>query len=597
MKGSPSPAFLWPQDVAVKKAGASEFGYVMRKREPRFAKITRYLAREVNPSFKVLSMAGLSYADNFLKLHAEGLCYRDINRDNLFFDPDTGDVRICDNDNVDVDGQLGGILGTGPFMAPEIHRREATPSILTDLYSLSVILFEMFMIHHPLYGQRVEQFAEPGRGRELLLLGTDPLFIFDPDNNDNAPDPALDLNPLAYWPIYPEFLRKQFVRAFTEGLIDPQARVLDREWQKSLARLRDCIFLCPGCGVEVFYDVHRLKASGNLAPCWNCDRVPLAPVRVRVNDHTVMLTAGAELHPHHLDPDRLYDYSRVLGSVSSDGRILSNLDGQTWTVSTLSGGSLPVAPGSAFALVESLTEYGPEYAIAKALRSGLAHGNPHTPAEIYQLWAVLYNLMGQILRAVDLVFGHLAWSGLFGYFIGMAVMRPRSAVKLLTVGYLTAATLHTVWDASDGFNLPLEMAVGLTGYCLMAIAILKARKISPSRKDNFASTMTKMRTVPPSLPVQVEPALVIAGKCFPMRVGLVQMNDVPGLEPAGGDGMVGEFNVNPKDPRMIGLKNLSASVWVRRTGSGEERTIEPGKSVHLTGGSTIHFGAIEGKVR
>jgi len=208
----------------------------------------------------------------------------------------------------------------------------------------------MFMIHHPLYGRRVGRFGQPGREREMLLLGTAPLFIFDPENEDNAPDPALDPNPLAYWPVYPEFLRKQFVRAFTEGLIDPQARVRDREWQKALARLRDCIFLCPDCGVELFYDGERFKATESLAPCWYCHHLPDPPVRMRVNGHTVMLSAGAELYPHHLDPERLYDYSRVLANVSQDGRQLMNLSGETWTVTTLSRGDVEVGSGTGIAL-------------------------------------------------------------------------------------------------------------------------------------------------------------------------------------------------------------------------------------------------------
>jgi hypothetical protein len=34
-----------------------------------------------------------------------GYSYRDISFGNLFFDPDTGDVLICDNDNVSANGK------------------------------------------------------------------------------------------------------------------------------------------------------------------------------------------------------------------------------------------------------------------------------------------------------------------------------------------------------------------------------------------------------------------------------------------------------------------------------------------------------------
>jgi len=350
-KGSPSNGFLWPEDL-VMNAGQTEFGYVMPLREPRFADLAAHLRNEVNPSFAVLALAGLRFAGAFLSLHLDGLAYRDISHTNLFFDADNGDVCICDNDNVDVDKRPGGILGSGPFMAPEIHRREAFPSTLTDLYSLAVILFEMFVMHHPLYGRRLGRQEYQLSGGELKLLGTDPLFIFDPQNHGNAPDPTFDLNPLAFWPIYPAFFRDQFVQAFTKGLTSPEDRVTDREWQRALARLRDSIFPCPACGMEVFYDAELYQATRTLTPCWNCHAPLLPPARMRVNGHTVMLAAGAELYPHHLEPQCLYDYSRILAKVSGDGTEWTNQSAEPWTVRTVAGETVQVRPGDGIPLAD-----------------------------------------------------------------------------------------------------------------------------------------------------------------------------------------------------------------------------------------------------
>ena len=69
----------------------------------------------------------------------------------MFFDPDTGDVLICDNDNVSANGiDNSSVYGTPRFMAPEIVMGQAKPSRNTDLYSLAVLLFYMFMMGHPL---------------------------------------------------------------------------------------------------------------------------------------------------------------------------------------------------------------------------------------------------------------------------------------------------------------------------------------------------------------------------------------------------------------------------------------------------------------
>ena len=59
----------------------------------------------------------------------------------MFFDPDTGDVLICDNDNVSANGiDNSSVYGTPRFMAPEIVMGQAKPSRNTDLYSLAVLL-------------------------------------------------------------------------------------------------------------------------------------------------------------------------------------------------------------------------------------------------------------------------------------------------------------------------------------------------------------------------------------------------------------------------------------------------------------------------
>ena len=66
-----------------------------------------------------------------------------------------GEALICDNDNVTIDNSpTSEVLGTSHFMAPEIVRGEALPSTKTDLFSLAVLLFYMFMFHHPLEGKR-----------------------------------------------------------------------------------------------------------------------------------------------------------------------------------------------------------------------------------------------------------------------------------------------------------------------------------------------------------------------------------------------------------------------------------------------------------
>jgi RsiW-degrading membrane proteinase PrsW (M82 family) len=92
-----------------------------------------------------------------------------------------------------------------------------------------------------------------------------------------------------------------------------------------------------------------------------------------------------------------------------------------------------------------------------------------------------------IPRILGSVAGHMAYSGYFGYFIGLSVLKPRSFWQILGVGYLSAAGLHALWNAT-GFLSSLVLAVvGVLSYAFLAAAILKARALSPTREHNFAT--------------------------------------------------------------------------------------------------------------
>jgi len=189
-KGPPNDRFLWPLDIALCQ-GFSSFGYLMPLREARYRGLADLMNREVDPSFRTLTSVALELADSFLRLHSLGLCYSDISFGNIFFDPNTGEIVICDNDNVAVDGEgISGVLGTPRFMAPEIVCGEARPNAGTDLYSLAVILFYIFMVHHPLEGRREREISCLDLNSMQKLYGTEALFILIPSMARTVRSPA-----------------------------------------------------------------------------------------------------------------------------------------------------------------------------------------------------------------------------------------------------------------------------------------------------------------------------------------------------------------------------------------------------------------------
>jgi len=100
---------------------------------------------------------------------------------------------------------------------------------------------------------------------------------------------------------------------------------------------------------------------------------------------------------------------------------------------------------------------------------------------------------GIVFRAIDIVFGHAAYSGCFGYFIGLAWMKPQNRARTLLIGLVFSLILHDAWDtlpsyAAEGApQMAVFGALGLIIYASLAAAILKARQISPTRSQNFAT--------------------------------------------------------------------------------------------------------------
>jgi serine/threonine protein kinase len=355
--GPPSDKFLWPLELA-SADGVPDYGYVMPLREARYKGIVDMMKRRVEPSFRALATAGFELSHSYQLLHSKGLCYRDLSFGNAFFDPDSGDILICDNDNVAVDsGAQASVLGTPRFMAPEIVRGEALPSTQTDLFSLSVLLFCMFMVHHPLEGKKELAIKCLDYPAMTKLYGTEPIFIFDPSDASNEPDPSYHKNALVFWKIYPKFLRDLFIKAFTDGIRDPQhGRVRESNWRAAMVRLRDSIFYCASCQAENFYDADALAASGGMpGMCWSCSKQLVLPPRIRIGRNVVMLNSDTKLFPHHVDDNMIYNFTQPVAAVAQHPKDptlwgLKNLSQENWVSSTSEGTVKDVAPGSSLSL-------------------------------------------------------------------------------------------------------------------------------------------------------------------------------------------------------------------------------------------------------
>lgn len=354
-RGSPDRRFLWPLEL-VSSAAHAGYGYVMPLREARYRSVHELLAGKSSPTYAALTNAAYNLVDAFLQLHTAGLSYRDINDGGVLFDYSNGDVVICDNDNVYVNG-LGdaGVKGKMRWMAPEIVRDEASPSTDTDLYSLAVLLFFMFLTHHPLEGKKESAIRALDMKAMRMLYGTHPVFIYDPNDVTNRPTREHHPNAVELWPNYPKFLQRLFVRSFTDGLRDPaNGRVRENEWRKALARMRDSLYFCTNCHEEQFFDA---EVANDSRRCTECGKTPGTPFRMRLEntDIVVVLAEGRRLYEHHLRVQQDYKFDTCLAEAvakpSQPNVIgLRNLSQDTWVVKAAAGEESHVPPGKAVAI-------------------------------------------------------------------------------------------------------------------------------------------------------------------------------------------------------------------------------------------------------
>jgi serine/threonine protein kinase len=350
--GAPGPQFLWPTEMVTSK-GSSSFGYLMPLREPRYRGFLDVVNGRVDPTFEILMTVGLNLVDSFHKLHAAGLCYRDISFGNGFFDPSTGETLICDNDNVSANNSPSeSVLGTPDFMAPEVVLRKARPSRETDYFSLSVLLFYLFHIQHPLLGKKILNIRVWDLPAREKLFGSEPVFIFDPSDHSNQAinDPKVDpigeagKNAIPYWrSIYPQELKNAFTTSFTVGIRYPDRRLLATNWKKVLTNALNSIIRC-SCGSENFVDPGAQNQR-----CWKCDKAVTSSFRLETDSQTILVYSGKRILESHLIEPTLSPMSRQIGEVLThpqrkDVLGLCNRTNQTWTAQPVDGSPMVTIP-------------------------------------------------------------------------------------------------------------------------------------------------------------------------------------------------------------------------------------------------------------
>jgi len=365
-KGSPSDNFLWPKQVLECEG---QFGYIMDIRPQKYEKSQKLLDRKFSLSYSSACNACLQLVDSFRKLHVKGLSYQDISWGNLFIEPETGNILICDNDNIAPHGSnIAGISGTYGFMAPEVVRGERQPDSYTDMFSLAALMFQMLCLEHPLHGKRWANMLCWDIPAKKKLYGDEPIFIFDPNNDTNRPEPGVQDNAVLFWDkMYPQYLKDNFIKVFTVGLTDREnGRLLEEDWINAFRKLRETIFPCPYCDRENIYDHDKLQKQGGLF-CWGpkCKKqLPLPPrlkIQIGKRVRMVVLNTDTKIFAYQLTAreDDVVKGDIIVGEMAQSPNDpskwgLRNLTKDNWHY-TDQKGTKDVYPGKALVLSKDIT--------------------------------------------------------------------------------------------------------------------------------------------------------------------------------------------------------------------------------------------------
>lgn len=268
-------------------------GYVMRRVDDHLP-LNTYLIPPANEAFHIWYNRGKGFlqrlflgrliATAFGELERKNLSYCDISGKNILVSPKGVSVQMIDVDNIYVAGKgKPSVLGTPRYIAPEIIKGLRTPDILSDNYSLAVILYELLRVGHPYISDEV---ADGTPEDEARALAGECDYVTPETSTRMLPEEV----------VFTERLKDLFRRCFADGKIDRLKRPSAREFEFALIEASNKVIKCPSCGAW-----HYPRKSGKVYdPCPWCDGESKPKARLQFYD---MFFEGGDYQEAAKNPD------------------------------------------------------------------------------------------------------------------------------------------------------------------------------------------------------------------------------------------------------------------------------------------------------
>ncbi len=286
--GKPLTSLVLPISmVNINKGDA--FGYIMELVD--LSDYTTLLGAWDNgqyPSCKAICRFVQNLAYVFKTLHrTHGMCYKDVNEGNIFFNPNTGDIKIIDNDNIGFIEKFT-VVGTSGYMAPEVVLGLSKPNQDSDQFSFAVYMYRLLVGGFPFEGPYT---ADICRAKEILpqdaadiIFGNDPVFVWHPTDHRNRLNPKAGKRAAGQtrlWHQLPQKVKDLFIDVFVTNLSPDLCanRISPDKWIQVFSELEENLITCPSCGKQTF------RESGT---CFSCGAALLPEARASLK----IITAG-----------------------------------------------------------------------------------------------------------------------------------------------------------------------------------------------------------------------------------------------------------------------------------------------------------------
>ncbi len=278
---TPGEQLLWPVDISEVRDEA--FGYVTYHDLSSYRSLADIMESTTNyENCEAIVNAASCLVSAFAKIRQRNYYFLHMTEEDIFIHPKSGRLMIT---NVEFlrkktekieppseEKEEWKPTVVSRLFPPVCIKKERIPNEHSDYYLLSVLLFEILYLNHPLEGHHAVMYPVMGEKEKTEVYGIRPCFVYDKTDSSNRPVRGIHINMRIRRNMYPRYIQEIFSRVFSQkalkkGLVYSAVE----NWDRLFERLRKHIAVCPYCGMDYF------QQSGKHLICRKCQKPLVSP--------------------------------------------------------------------------------------------------------------------------------------------------------------------------------------------------------------------------------------------------------------------------------------------------------------------------------